>query len=59
MGRKLVVLALTAGAAYLLATRRRARVAHPAGNGSVEARGQQLRRIVGEARARIRADASG
>ena len=60
MGRKLVLLALgAAAAAVVLSSRRRVRVGDPAGNGGPSGQRDILRRLVGEARERLRADARG
>lgn len=61
MGRKLLLLLLGATAAgYLISSsRRRVRVGDPAGNGGPSAQSDTLRRLVGEARERLRADARG
>jgi hypothetical protein len=58
MGRKLAFLALGAVAvAYVLSSRRRVlHVGDPGGNGGSASRSEQLKRLVGEARERLRAN---
>lgn len=60
MARKLVVVALgAAAAAVVLSARRRARAVEPSGNGRAPAGAPRLKRLVGEAAQRLRADAPG
>jgi hypothetical protein len=55
MGRKLVLLALgAAAAAYVVSSRRRVRIGDPSGDGGSSERTEKVRRLVAEARQRLR-----